>query len=945
MTGRFHSWRAAVRIARRDAWRNKGRSLLVLLMIALPILAVSALDITVRSSRLSTAEELDRSLGTADARYEATGQGGLPVLQTPDGESYGVERKYEQDPRAAEEKYVDVPPLLPEGARWITQADSYASFRSEHGLLEAEVRELDAADPLAAGIFTLREGEFPSRAGEIAASAKFLEESGLGIGDRTTVRDTHGEFTIVGEIELPDQLGDSVVLAHQGSMLQALAEARKEAGEDYATVRLGYLVAVDGPVTWDMVREANRHSLVVTSRHVVLDPPPEAEVPYYAAYNGPGGDSGADPEVLIVAATVVGLAVLEICLLAGPAFAVGARRSRRQLGLIGANGGDRRHIRAVVLSGGLVIGTAGAVLGLLLGLGLTAVLRPTLEEAVGKRFGGLEIHPLDLLGIALVGLVTGLLAAVFPAFAAARESVLESLTGRRGVRRASRVLPALGVTAVLLGVAIALFGTVVTDSVLAVGAGSAVAELGIVALTPALVGAFGRLGRWLPLSPRLALRDAVRNRGRTAPAVAAVLAAVAGTVAVVTYTASSDREARDEYRAALPDHTLSVFVDKQDAGQLGRIRGVVQDSLPVAERADVSRVVADGKDCGPYATQQHGCGMYEVVVPKANECELWSDDGDTGALSEERRRELVDDWRCASGYMASDGHFMAYGRQLVGGPEVLDALGVRDRGARRALERGEAVVFHRPYVEDGKVRFRLIDSYDEKIEETEKQKHRTVAFPAHLAKGHAYGLEVLVPPAAAEAAGVGTTPYGSLYTTSRAPSSAERQALDGEVAKLNVAAEPYLERGHQGGDDLIALALTIFAGLVTIGAAAIATGLAQADAEADLNTLTAVGAPPRVRRTLSGFQCWVVAGMGVVLGTAAGLVPAIGLRKAEERYEQADAEEAARMGWEQMRDVHVPVVIPWTTLLELLVVVPLGAALLAALFTRSRTALARRAAQ
>lgn len=41
---------------------------------------------------------------------------------------------------------------------------------------------------------------------------------------------------------------------------------------------------------------------------------------------------------------------------------------------------------------------------------------------------------------------------------------------------------------------------------------------------------------------------------------------------------------------------------------------------------------------------------------------------------------------------------------------------------------------------------------------------------------------------------------------------------------------------------------------------------------------------------------------------------------------------------------YVPIVIPWETLAGLLVAVPLGAALLAALVTRSRGAVARRAA-
>lgn len=51
--GWYHSWVAALRIARRDAWRSKGRSALVLAMIALPIVGVSAADLTLRSAELS----------------------------------------------------------------------------------------------------------------------------------------------------------------------------------------------------------------------------------------------------------------------------------------------------------------------------------------------------------------------------------------------------------------------------------------------------------------------------------------------------------------------------------------------------------------------------------------------------------------------------------------------------------------------------------------------------------------------------------------------------------------------------------------------------------------------------------------------------------------------------------------------------------------------------
>jgi putative ABC transport system permease protein len=107
-----------------------------------------------------------------------------------------------------------------------------------------------------------------------------------------------------------------------------------------------------------------------------------------------------------------------------------------------------------------------------------------------------------------------------------------------------------------------------------------------------------------------------------------------------------------------------------------------------------------------------------------------------------------------------------------------------------------------------------------------------------------------------------------------------------------------------------------------------------------------VGAPPRVRRTLSGFQCGVVALMGVVLGSAAGILPAVGLRLTQRRELERLYTYGLEHGYTSSLDPlpYVPISVPWETLGGLLVVVPLGAALLAALVTRSTGALARRAA-
>jgi putative ABC transport system permease protein len=111
------------------------------------------------------------------------------------------------------------------------------------------------------------------------------------------------------------------------------------------------------------------------------------------------------------------------------------------------------------------------------------------------------------------------------------------------------------------------------------------------------------------------------------------------------------------------------------------------------------------------------------------------------------------------------------------------------------------------------------------------------------------------------------------------------------------------------------------AALITLLATGVATGLSQADARPDHATLSAVGASPRVRRTLAGAQSWTLALLGTLLGVVAGFVPGVALLW-------------ARPGFD--------VVIPWRTLGLTLAVVPLLAGLGALLLTRSRLPLDRR---
>ncbi|MFD5070109.1 FtsX-like permease family protein [Streptomyces sp. NPDC058369] len=944
----FTGWRAALRIARRDALRAKGRSALVVAMIALPVLGVTAADITYRSADMTPAEELTARIGSADAMYTDAGMG--PVRQMPDGDMYdSVKTPDDEVPP------IDMRPVFPRGARAISEQSVSATVSTSYGIASTEIVEFKTSDRMARKRIDLVEGAFPRGTDELVATEPFLKSAGLHVGSGITVTTSGRKYTISGAVELPADLEAKQLYADPGAVIapwQALAARDKKVpAPQPAPVR--WLVEAAGPggIVWKDVLEANKAGAVVDSRQVFENPPPDSEVPLLRSNpqyaNSRTYESGETSAALV---TVVAMALLEVVLLAGPAFAVGARRSRRQLGLLGTCGGDRSQVRAVVLGGGLVLGGVGAVAGVAVGLLLTVAFRPMIENWAGHRFGSLALHPAELLVIAVLGLVTGLLAAFAPAIVAGRQSVLESLTGRRGARRSSRVLPVTGACVLALGVLIAVYGGTSGSSVLVAG-GSVVAELGLLACIPVIVGLLGRLGRRLPLSPRMALRDAARNRGRTAPAVAAVMAAVAGSVAIATYMSSSLAETDYAYMPSLTEGTIVLSAgDAEAAGRLPAARAAVEHNMPVTGgRADIARVWA-GSDCNVYYDEENGCGTLELVKPtgKGHTCPLDTDGAKELAarLSADEHRAMMRTPACVD-VRTSTGTFDSGSGNIVVGDAALLGTYVKldDPAAAAALKAGTPVLLNEAYAKNGEVTLKAVHTYNPKDKQNRKAhpgpaRKTTDRLKVYVAKPEyaiTPGIRMILPQRTAERLGLHTQPQGSVYAVDRRPTDAEDQRVS---AAIDQAGGGLWVQSNQGANDrgnTILLILTLFAGVVTVGAAAITTGLAKADAEADLTTLSAVGAPPRVRRTLSGFQCLVVALTGVLLGTAAGLVPAVALRLVDLR----NAMEQMRI--QPMDSAYTPIVLPWATIGLLAVAVPLLAGVLAAAFTRSRLALARRA--
>jgi putative ABC transport system permease protein len=652
------------------------------------------------------------------------------------------------------------------------------------------------------------------------------------------------------------------------------------------------------------------------SRHVLRHPPGPAEsYPEFAGGQGPS---------LGVPALVGGLALLEIVLLAGPAFAVGARRRRRELALVAAAGGTPGHLRRIVLADGIVLGALAAAGGLAIGVAAAAAGRPLIEEHLAHiRSGGFRVFPAALAGLAGLAMVTGVLAALVPAWIASRQDVVAALAGRRGIIRSRRRWVALGAALAAAGAGVAATGAWRVDATLIL-AGLVVVELGLVLCTPALVGLVARLGRFLPLTPRIALRETSRNRTAASPAISAVMAAVVASLAVGVVLSSEVQRSRNDYLSW--NRPGEVVLD--GSGKEGDQRPVSPRTV-AALRATmpVQQVHLLGlPSCG------EGSCFVSPQIPAARACPYSSNVLNRDPTPAEQRAALRDP-RCDRlqrsyryfNQLTTDRLAFVVEPAEVG---AVTGFPARDADSAAAALRAGAVVVDDPrYVVNGRVDLGVVAV---QLRPRTKQRLKIVTARGFALPHAPRAPVVLMTGATARSLGIGSVRSVALATTSRMPTVAEQDRLQ---AALGADYSVYVERGLGTSDATTALLLLAgVAGLITLGAAAIATGLAAADGRADLGTLAAVGASPRVRRGLSLSQSGVIAGLGSLLGAAAGLGGSVAVLIALNRGY------AGR--WPA--PTPYPIAVPWRNVAIALLVVPAIAMLGAGLLTRSRLPIERR---
>ncbi len=908
MTG----WRTALRVARREAQRAKGRSLLVVAMIMLPVAALAFAAVYRDTFTLTADERAERLMGTAQAVLARPFDD--PVHQDPtDLDAFGPPGVLPPTAEPAPPTAKELLALLPPGSRVVRDQTGPLQVRTAAGTGTVGARMLDATDPLAHGIFRQLTGRAPATRDEVALTPAAVRRLGANVGGSVRLADGGRTFRVVGTVEDPTDLQATTVVLRTGALPPAaLAESPAEGPRE-----LRWLAATPGPLTWSQVKQLNTHGVVAVSRHVLAHPPGPAErYPEFAA---------AENRFEVgVPGLVGGLAMLEIILLAGPALAVGARRRRRDLGLVAAAGGSPAHLRRIVLADGVVLGAVAAALGVLLGIATAAAARPLLEEQLTHaRSGGFRVFPAALAGLAGLAVATGVLAALVPAWISARQDVVAALAGRRGITRSRRRWVVLGAALVAAGAAALAVGAWRSSPTIIL-TGLAVGELGLVLCTPAVVGLVASAGRWLPLAPRIALRDTSRNRTAAAPTISAVMAAVVGSLAVGVMLVASTQRARDDYRSVT--RTGDVVLEATSKGGGGR-------PLPAQAVASLRRTMPVER---LHRMGLPGCGTAECAVrprmPAARQCP-YSPEVLRRDPTPVEQRAARRDARCDGlgglyryfQYSFTDTFTLVIDQDAVG---ALTGLAAEDAGqAAAALRAGKVVVDHPRYLHDGQVTLTITahNPFEKAKSET-----RTATAPGYALPRRPRAPITLMTWQTARSLGLEPVPSMVLATTGRMPTVAEQDRLHGALGNT---AGVYVERGPRPPSDTrTLLLLAVVAGVIALGAAAIATGLAAADGRADLGTLAAVGAAPRVRRGLSLSQSGVIAGLGSLLGALAGLGGAVAVLLALNRG-YADLWPAP---------TPYPITLPWLNVGVALLVVPMVAMLGAGLLTRSRLPIERR---
>ncbi|MCW5952026.1 MAG: hypothetical protein KIT69_07190, partial [Propionibacteriaceae bacterium] len=617
-----------------------------------------------------------------------------------------------------------------------------------------------------------------------------------------------------------------------------------------------FLLTGDRPVTWEDAMRFADHGFQTASAHLADNPPEWSRDPG-------AGEVGRS----FLAALVAAAALLEVALVTGPAFAIGAARQRRNLALAAANGAPPAQLRRAALGQAVLLSTSAALAGTMVGTAAGVGVWPLFSADPTQLHGPLEVPVVQLVAACLLAIIAAVTSALVASrglgrldlVSALRGSLRSAATGRRGSR--------LGGVLIAGGLGLSwLVGTVIQPDASAWAfviwcTGAVAVVSGSLLVVPRVLGSLSRLGDQAAVASRLALRETSRQRGRAASTVAAITAG--GVVLGVIWTLVASTQAEDalEYGPELPYGQASVrFRNWQQAEQtLGRAEAIVAgidadlltvrtarvgDWLPEDDQAESQFLVAVNPGCDPATVFLEETPLHCLGVR-----------GDGGGLRDGILTASADDLDRLFGLGDAQSQAVRDGLLLVDtSPGPVDTSRYQPSTT---------------VVQDGVVTF---VRYDQQPAITAIERVPALVVPPEVIERGAsrHRIGALIGSDAAAQRGWKLNQWELRVLSADGPITADLEARLARVlqpAGFTVS----VERGWQPSVDPLVWGITGTLALLAIVAAAMATVLGVAELRSFLGTFAAVGADPGLSRRLAATQAWLLGLVGSALGVAIGL--------------------------------------------------------------------------
>lgn len=868
---RLAPFRAALRFARRDAWASKGRSALIMVMVAIPVAGLSGVALVGMSMVPSTSETITVELGQADARIRMVNIPDPSLVQSPTNPDwYQIDRDENGEPvrSDASASLADPVALLPGGATLRALRATDVTLTSESATLGMTAVEGESWNAGFSPKYRTVDGRAPRTDDEIMVTAATLARLGVNVDGAVTLLPANREVRVVGVL---------TAAAFPDTQPAAFGRLGAFTGEPKPTPGRDDFYLFGHSLDWSAVQQLNQSGAIALSRAVLTNPPAAGSVPLQDLGQLQGDGTA------IISLTVAGaaFAVLEVALLAGAAFMVGARQQQRMLATVASVGGHRRTLFQIVTASGLVLGLAGGIAGVLAGTVAGSLYMAVTADGSAVQYWGYHVSLPILLGIVAFAMLIGWIASLVPAVVASRVDVLAGLRwSLRPPTAPRRRRSVLGISAIVFGVAGAAAGAgasaassttpgMISNSalwqagIILILGGPVLVQIGLLVMVPGLLSGISRAIAWLGAGPRIAGRDIIRNRARSVPVVAAIMSTVFLGTMLLGYFGGFDESNRGTYDRWNAEGQLFVDLTSTSADGTSTVHPVgkeVSTLLTAQLGATTARVLS--------AVPVPGEGSSTLMPVPALRPDVKCDFGNGPSLTP-----------CAHPfYLMSNGS-----EPHIWTGTIEDLAFILDTDvsaeARHMLAAGGAVSLYSEYAQDnGTLRIDWVPASTQPSGDGTAQAPaaaRSVSVPVVVQKPeHRIHYGVFILTATAKALDLGPVPIRVLAELPTAPDDATQSQLWASLRSTSGGVDliARYERGPGSSIDSSGWALVAVAVLVSFAAAAVALGLARADGRRDDITLSSVGAGAGLRRTISFWQAAILAGTGAILGGIAGLL-------------------------------------------------------------------------